>query len=265
MYDNVRNFRTRGFGLLKLATSPNFHFCFQGHNWFLPSIFCGISQGPLRTFPRPGGVTIKDRCFGYFRNLSWVLEQVPPGNLWKWSIPPAGYLQNVQLQKAFGISLFLEGQDFLYTWYLWIYNIQHTFQAPKGVGKFKNHCQKTTFNESKFSMLEKNPVKITSWDLSASTCKANPEGIPFWYLILVPSGGTNIFPLKLGPAWGSQQLEGQQGHQQRDEDFTCQRFGCETIPNGWKIFVPIWWGHHIWRRPIDHYKHFLSTKYTKQK
>ena len=102
--------------------------------------------------------------------------------------------------KAFGISLFLEGQDFLYTWYLWIYNIQHTFQAPKGVGKFKNHCQKTTFNESKFSMLEKNPVKITSWDLSASTCKANPEGIPFWYLILVPSGGTNIFPLKLGPA-----------------------------------------------------------------
>lgn len=42
--------------------------------------------------------------------------------------------------KAFGISLFLEGQDFLYIWYIWIYNIQHTFQAPKGVQKFKNHC-----------------------------------------------------------------------------------------------------------------------------
>lgn len=115
LYDNVRNFRTRGFGL---ATSRNFNFCFQGHNRFLPSIFCvaldsnaknGISQR-LRNFPRPRGVTIKDRCFGYFRNLSWFLEQVPPGNMWKSCIPPAGYLQNVQPQKRLEFPCSLRGK-----------------------------------------------------------------------------------------------------------------------------------------------------------
>lgn len=138
LYDNVRNFRTRGFGL---ATSPNFNFCFQGHNWFLPSIFCGISQGPLRKIPRPRGVTIKDRCFGYFRNLSWFLEQVPP------EICGNRVSHRQDISKMFSLKSLWNfpvpwGARFLIhlVYSISIYNIQHTFQAPKGVQKFKNHC-----------------------------------------------------------------------------------------------------------------------------